>query len=186
MVSSTGKPFIVFSGLPGSGKSTLAQQLAPLLGLPVIDKDEILERLFEAKGTGDSPWRRALSRESDRILQADATASGGALLTSFWHLPGMPADSGTRTEWIEELSDRVVNVHCLCTPEIATARFLQRKRHPGHLDSERSIADILASIQAVSNFGLLKIGRGLDVDTTKPFGLEVVVSRIQALLEPVI
>ena len=40
--------FIVVSGLPGSGKSTLGQQLATALGLPFLDKDTILERLFEA------------------------------------------------------------------------------------------------------------------------------------------
>jgi len=41
--------FVVVSGLPGSGKSVLAQRLSPLLGLPVIDKDDILDRLFEVK-----------------------------------------------------------------------------------------------------------------------------------------
>jgi hypothetical protein len=35
--------FVIVSGLPGSGKSTLAQKLAPTLGLPLFDKDTILE-----------------------------------------------------------------------------------------------------------------------------------------------
>ena len=39
------------SGLPGSGKTTVAQALAPLLKLPLFDKDAILEQLFETKGT---------------------------------------------------------------------------------------------------------------------------------------
>ena len=95
-----GKPFVVVSGLPGSGKTTLARRLAPMLDLPVIDKDEILERLFEARGIGDVAWRRTLSRESDTILQHEAVASDGAILTSFWHLLGMPADSGTPTDWL--------------------------------------------------------------------------------------
>ena len=62
------KPFVVISGLPGSGKTTLARRLAPALNLPLIDKDDILDRLFEAKGSGDAVWRRRLSRESDVIL----------------------------------------------------------------------------------------------------------------------
>ena len=65
--------FVVISGLPGSGKTTLAWQLASLLDLPVSDKDSILEDLFDSKGVGDAAWRRILSRESDRILQAQAS-----------------------------------------------------------------------------------------------------------------
>jgi len=102
------KPFVVMSGLPGSGKTTLARRLAPLLDLPVIDKDDILERLFVSKGIGDAAWRRTLSRESDSILQHDATRSEGAILVSFWHLPGMPVDSGTPTTWLQSLSDQLV------------------------------------------------------------------------------
>ena len=116
------KRFVIVSGLPGSGKSTLAEKLAPALGLPLIDKDTILERLFESRGTGNRAWRRALSRESDRILQSRAVASDGAVLVSHWHLPGMLLDSGTPTDWIREISNQIVNVHC-CDPEIAAERF---------------------------------------------------------------
>ena len=76
--------FILVSGLPGSGKSTLAQQLASALGLPLFDKDTILERLFESRGIGDGAWLRKLSRDSDRILDTEATASLGAVLVSHW------------------------------------------------------------------------------------------------------
>ena len=61
-------PFVVFSGLPGSGKSTLARQLAPALGLPLLDKDDFLDALFDERGIGDLAWRAALSREADRRL----------------------------------------------------------------------------------------------------------------------
>src|SRR5437899_1901341 len=100
--------FVLISGLPASGKTTLARRLALALHLPLIDKDDILERLFESRGVADAAWRRTLSRESDAILQAEATASNGAVLASFWHLPGMPADSGTPTEWLATLSKQVV------------------------------------------------------------------------------
>jgi len=56
------------SGLPGSGKTTLAGRLAPALHLPLIDKDDILNDLFDLRGTGDIAWRRALSRDSDEIF----------------------------------------------------------------------------------------------------------------------
>jgi shikimate kinase len=51
---------VVLSGLPCSGKSRLGRQLAVALNLPVIDKDDMLERLFEAQGIGDAVWRRRL------------------------------------------------------------------------------------------------------------------------------
>ena len=101
------KPFIVVSGLPCSGKSSLAARLAPALKLAVIDQDEILERLFQLKGKGDSSHRRMLSRESDLIFQSEAKISEGALLVSFWPLPGMASDSGTPTNWLPSISSRI-------------------------------------------------------------------------------
>jgi AAA domain len=163
----TNKIFVVVSGLPGSGKSTLARRLAPLLNLPVIDKDDILESLFEAKGAGDAKWRRALSRESDKLLQVEAFKAEGAILVSFWHLPGMASDSGTPTEWLRELSNRMFNVHCICGPEIAAERCFRRKRHPGHLDGAASKEDVLASILAISHLDPLEIGHRIEVDTSQ-------------------
>src|SRR6516225_4532857 len=98
------KRFVVVSGLPGSGKSTLARNLAPALSLPVIDKDQILDCLFESEGVGDATWRRALSRESDSILEREATSSDGAILVSFWRLPGMTPGSGTPMQWLRNTS----------------------------------------------------------------------------------
>src|SRR5688500_9432833 len=157
------KPFVVISGLPGSGKTTLGRRLAPALNLPLIDKDDILDRLFEAKGVGNAAWRRTLSRESDVVLQREATRSTGAILASLWRVPGMPSDSGTPTDWLDAPSHHVVNVHCACEPEVAANRFLQRRRHAGHRDGESSSADVLARLRQLTQLPLLDVGRRIDV-----------------------
>jgi len=177
--------FVVVSGLPGSGKTTLARGLAPVLALSVIDKDDILDRLFESRGTGDAAWRRALSRESDAILQQEAqeaTTSNGAVLVSFWRLRGMPADSGTPTDWLPSLASELVNVHCVCEPELAARRFLQRQRHPGHLDALSSYPEVLASLQQLARLGPLDVARRVDVDTTHPPNIDEIVHAIHRSL----
>lgn len=155
--------------------------MAPALHLPLIDKDEILEGLFESQGVGDAAWRRRLSRESDRILQAQAVASEGAVLVSHWHLPGMPSDSGTPLDWLRELSEDIVDVHCVCEPELAARRFFDRQRHPGHLDRGKSYAEVLASVQAAARFGALKIGLRIDVDAAQELAVDLTIRDIRAV-----
>ena len=176
------RPFVVISGLPGSGKTTVARRLAPALNLALIDKDDILDRLFEAKGIGDAAWRRTLSRESDVILQRDAVNSNGAILVSFWRLQGMPSDSGTPTDWLQAASNFVLNVHCECEPDVAARRFFERRRHPGHLDGESSYAEVLAGLQRLTRCAPLDIAPRIDVDTSREPNLEEVVRLIRGAL----
>ena len=177
------KAFVLISDLPGSGKTTLARRLAPALNLPLIDKDDILERLFESKGRGDAAWRRTLSRESDVILQREATISDGAILVSFWRLPGMPSDSGTPNDWLKALSNHLVNVHCVCEPEIAASRFLQRRRHAGHRDGDSTYAQVLASFLSLTRLAPLDIAPQIDIDTSQEPSLDDVVRAVRGALE---
>jgi len=170
--------FVVISGLAGSGKSTLGRELAKALQIPLIDKDSILEHLFNLKGAGDTAWRRALSRESDTILPRDAESSSGAVLVSFWHVPGMPEDSGTPAEWL--LTYAVVHLRCVCPPEIAARRFHQRPRHPGHLDAASSYEQVLAGLQDLARLEPLSLEPRIDVDTSQPYSVDDLVSRIRA------
>jgi predicted kinase len=177
------KPFVVISGLPGSGKTTLGRRLAPALNLPLIDKDDILDRLFDSKGLGNAAWRRTLSRESDVILQHEAMNSSGAILASLWRLPGMPSDSGTPPDWLDAASHHVINVHCACDPEVAAGRFLQRRRHHGHLDGDSSTSDVLASLRRLTQLPPLDIGQRIDVDTSHESNLTDVVRAIRDAFE---
>jgi len=144
----------------------------------VIDKDDILEHLFDSEGVGDSPWRRTLSRESDRIFRQQSEASKGALLVSHWHLTGMPSGSGTPTDWLGGLSSRIVNLHCECPAEVAAARFRQRKRHSGHLDHAKSREQILAGLQDLLRLQPLQIGERVTVDTSAAIPFEQLAARL--------
>jgi hypothetical protein len=149
-----------------------------MLDLPVIDKDDTLERLFNAKGVGDIGWRRALSRESDVLFRDEAERSEGALLVSFWHLPGMSPGSGTPTEWLHALSSRIVNLHCECPPTIAAARYSQRVRHPGHLDYLRSHEEAVTTIQRVADLEPLEFSPRVKCDTSFEIDLSALATSI--------
>jgi hypothetical protein len=171
--------FVVISGLPGSGKTKLGRELARRMGLAFIDKDEILDGLFETKGVGDVEWRRAQSRESDEILRTHALASRGAVLVSHWRIAGMPEQSGTPTDWLKNLPGDLVHVRCSCPAQVAADRFARRHRHPGHLDGVRSAEQILASIDALAALPPLAIEPVLDIDTSAEPDVEELLRRLR-------
>jgi len=111
------------------------------------------------------------------MLQQEATRSGGAVLASFWRLAGMPADSGTPTGWLLTTSHRLVTIHCACDPELAAPRFLQRRRHSGHLDAESSYQDVLSSLREPTRLLPLDISQRIDVDTSHAPDVDDVVRR---------
>lgn len=176
--------FVAISGLPASGKTTLGRHLATALDLPLMDKDAILDSLFDSQGVGDSAWRRALSRQADALFQTQAIASGGAVLVSHWRLPGMPLDSGTGSVWFQELPGALVHVRCICPPAIAAGRFLERRRHPGHLDADRSSAEILASLESLAALSPLGVLPRIDFDTSEPRSVEPLLESIRAAATP--
>jgi cytidylate kinase len=176
------RPFVIVSGLPASGKTTLARALAERIELPLLDKDDVLEALFEGLGVGDRAWRQRLSRSSDRVLQALAETSSGAVLTSFWRHPSLAVESGTPTDWICVLSTELVELYCDCPVEMAVGRFMARNRHPGHNDGTRIQSDLLQQFAALAETGPLGIGQLVRLETSTAIDLDRVIETLLARL----
>jgi cytidylate kinase len=170
--------FIVLSGLPASGKSTLGRAIAKALDLPLLDKDEILEFLFESRSIGDAEWRRRLSRDADQELIDRATKLPAAVIASWWCHPSSSVASGTPIEWLLSLRAQVVEIYCVCSPSIAASRFVGRNRHAGHVDGRHTFEALLASFHTQRSLGPLRIGRTIEVDTENEPNLAVLLSQI--------
>ena len=183
LTSSRAAPLVIVSGLPASGKTTLSRKLSDALSLPLLDKDDILEAMFDTLGVGDAAWRQRLSRASDEILQVLVRRSAGAVVTSFWRHPGVSSLSGTPTGWVASASTRVVEIYCECDPRVAADRFLQRERHPGHLDGAKRWEDLLYRFRDLAARGPLGVGPLLRVDTTAEVYVASLLGEVKVLLD---
>ena len=157
--------FAIVSGLPASGKSTVGQAIASALGLPFLDKDSVLESLFEGTPPTDAQDRNELSRVADTSFRDQVLSVPGGVLVSWWKHPRSLAASGTPTQWLESLPGALVEVHCVCAPSVAVDRFLARKRHSGHLDGQRSRSQLLVQFNQHASLGPLGIGSLVQVRT---------------------
>jgi glucokinase len=175
------RPFIVVSGLPASGKTTLARALAAAMGLPLLDKDDLLEALFDGAGRIDPAERTRLSRMSDNVFMRRAAESQGAVLVSFWRHPTLDTASGTPTAWLQTLGGRIVEVHCRCAADVAEQHFRSRRRHPGHNDAARS-GDLAQQFQTLAALGPLNVGPVVSVQTDTDYDLASVLTEVRAHL----
>lgn len=178
---------IAVTGLPAGGKTTLGRRVADALGLDLLDKDDDLEAGFAAAGPGPVD-RSALSRAADGAFRARAQARAvdpacrGLVLVSFWRRPELSATSGTPTDWVPALAGPggdVVELWCRCPPEVAAARFVARRRHPGHGDAARSSEGLLAGFRALDALGPVGLGRLVMVDTTAVGGEEGLLAELR-------
>lgn len=172
------KRFVIVTGLPASGKSTVGAAVAEALALPFLDKDDILEALFEALGVGDAQWRARLSRAADQVLQRLALRSQGAVIASWWQHPLSHVSSGTSPAWLGSLPGELIELHCGCDPRVAAERFFARRRHAGHLDASKSKPEELARFEQLASQGALGIGRVVEIDTEQQLDLRALLDEL--------
>lgn len=166
---------IVITGLLASGKTTVGRLLSQELALPLIDKDTILEALFDALGCRDRSERTRLSRASDEVLFSLAGTAVNPVLVNWWDHDSAPSR-------LLAIRSAIVEVFCDCPVEMAAARFEAPERHVGHHDSRRSPVEVEQDIDRVRDTyrGPLSLGCPLvRVDTGGNLDRDAVVSQVR-------
>ncbi|MDB4264916.1 ATP-binding protein [bacterium] len=171
--------YILISGIPGCGKSTLGKSLSTALGLPMLDKDDILEAMFDSLGVGEADWRHRLSRSADEELQRMVKRIDKAIITSWWRHPELTGESGTPIEWLSSPEGIIVEVHCICDPRVAAKRFSGRSRHQGHLDETRGREDLVPKFEQLALLGPLGMGNIVYAETSGQVNMHKLLLEIQ-------
>jgi predicted kinase len=172
------KRVVLLSGAPGSGKTTIAVPLAEQLGLPLLSKDIIKEQLFDTLGAGDGDplsWSRRLGAASMELIWTLARHFPEAVLEANFR-PHSPYERSR----ISELSDRVIEINCVCPFEVASNRYSARARsgqhHPVHV-----LRDLARSFQSEYDRPV-GIGTVIQVDTTNPVDVQSLARQVAPLL----
>jgi len=170
-MQSSAPMLVIVAGAPASGKSTLARRLAADLGMPMLSRDELKERLADAIGA-----------------PTDVTGSsrlGAGAYAMLYHMAaallGAGASVVVESNFRRGLSERELRplasaaagvlVHCMAPADVLERRYRQRfetgSRHVAHLDGQRAAA--LAHDLAAGRFEPLDLGLPLiraEFDTT--------------------
>ncbi len=131
---------IIVTGLPCTGKTTIARKLAAELGLLLLSKDDIKERLFDSLGWSDREWSKKLSLATMALLfyliELELQA-GHSLIAEAPFYPTDHAESLNRMR--QKATFQPLVIECAADGKLLLQRFIRRseagERHPGFVDS---------------------------------------------------
>ena len=162
---------IIVTGAPATGKTTLSKNLAERFNLPVINKDEIKELLFNSIGIKDKEWALKLGMTSfqltffllEKLLQAGKP----------FIVEGNFDDRYSTKSFLDIKSrfhHQTLQLFCHAQDEVLYERYISRdnsgNRHPGHIRLTSGFEEYKKSINSKTKLdinGCINI----DVDTTK-------------------
>ena len=173
---------VVVTGPPASGKTTLALAISERLGVPLIAKDGIKERLYEAFGSGDREWSRWLGRATYPLiyhfLEAHLRVGCSVVVEGTF---GPESANGEFAALHARWPLEALQLFCWAPDEILLRRYEARapERHPGHMDA--SILDEMRTQLAAGRWQPLQLpGESLTVDTRsfEAIDLAAIMSRV--------
>jgi predicted kinase len=166
--------YVVVTGPAGSGKSTLSRPLAEQLGLPLLAKDSLKERLLEQGPVATVEDSRAVGRAAVRAMLSAARSLGGGVLDSVW------VDRAAALRQIAELQSvtEVVEVFCRCDVDTMRRRYAERAptKGPKNFDDERDEAELWPEEVLHPLAGRWPV---LEVDTSVPVDVRDVAERVR-------
>ena len=132
---------VIIAGMPATGKSTITKKIAGKLGLPILEKDDLKEELFDTVGYKDLAEKRMLDRAATAVLLR-ATKS---VLRSGQSLIIVNNFESNMRDTVQKLIDSSgcasVMVFLDGDPEVLYARYVERdkkhSRHQGHTFIDR-------------------------------------------------
>jgi cytidylate kinase len=163
---------IIITGASATGKTTLSKDLANKLKLPVINKDEIKELLFDYLGTKDEEWAVRLGMTSFELLYmfVEKMCQTGKTFIVEGNFENKYATK-IFTDIKSRYNYKVLQIYCYAQVEVLYERYIERDnsggRHPGHIISINGLEEFKIRVNN-KNFKLDIDGSTcIGIDTTK-------------------
>jgi predicted kinase len=163
---------IIVSGAPATGKTTLSKNIAKKFDLPLVNKDELKELLFDNLGLKDTDWAVKLGIASFELLflLADKLAQTGKPFIVEGNF-----DNRFSTKSFIDMKTKhnysVLHLHCHAEEKILYERYVSRDnsgdRHPGHIRLEGGFEDFKNTIIDRPFKLLIEDSETIEIDTTR-------------------
>lgn len=163
---------IIITGTSAAGKTVLSKNIANKFELPIINKDEIKELLFDNLGIKDEEWAVKLgmtSFELAYLFVEKLCQTGNTFIVegNFENKYAAKIFSDIKSKY----NYKVLQLYCHAKVEVLYERYMKRdnsgERHPGHIIQISGFEGFKNRVTN-KNFKLDVDGSiNMDIDTTK-------------------